>query len=66
VSGESGGGNLTLTVAHKAKREGWLNEVAGFYAQCPFISNRWLEPAEDLPSLGECDGYFISRQQYLA
>ena len=36
VSGESGGGNLTLTVAHKAKREGWLHEIAGFYAQCPY------------------------------
>jgi acetyl esterase len=51
VSGESGGGNLTLTVAHKAKREGWLPEVAGLYAQCPYISNRWLEAADDLPSL---------------
>ena len=60
VSGESGGGNLTLTVAHKAKREGWLDEVAGFYAQCPYISNRWLEDCEDLPSLKENDEYFIS------
>ena len=59
VSGESGGGNLTLTVAHKAKREGWLDEIAGFYAQCPYISNRWLEQCDDLPSLQECDGYFI-------
>ncbi|AEV71639.1 esterase/lipase [Mycolicibacterium rhodesiae NBB3] len=63
VSGESGGGNLTLTVAHKAKREGWLNEVAGFYAQCPYISNRWLEECEDLPSLAENDEYFVTRQQ---
>jgi acetyl esterase/lipase len=61
VSGESGGGNLTLTVAHKAKREGWLHEIAGFYAQCPFISNRWLDDCDDLPSLEECDGYFVSR-----
>lgn len=63
VGGESGGGNLTLTVAHKAKKEGWLDEVAGFYAQCPFISNRWNEAPDDLPSLRECDGYFIGRQQ---
>jgi acetyl esterase/lipase len=63
VGGESGGGNLTLTVAHKAKREGWLHEIAGFYAQCPFISNRWNEAPDELPSLRECDGYFISRQQ---
>jgi acetyl esterase len=63
VSGESGGGNLTLTVAHKAKREGWLHEVAGLYAQCPYISNRWLEECDDLPSLKENDEYFISLQQ---
>src|SRR5262245_45228570 len=61
VSGESGGGNLTLTTAHKAKREGWLNEIAGFYAQCPMISNRWSEEAAyDLPSLKENDGYLVS------
>ena len=63
VSGESGGGNLTLTVAHKAKREGWLDEIAGFYAQCPFISNLWNEAPDNLPSLRESDGYFINRQQ---
>jgi acetyl esterase/lipase len=63
VSGESGGGNLTLTVAHKAKREGWLHEIAGFYAQCPYISNRWLDECADLPSLTENDEYFITRQQ---
>jgi acetyl esterase/lipase len=60
VSGESGGGNLTLTTAHKAKREGWLDEIAGFYAQCPMISNRWLEEADDLPSLKENDGYLTT------
>ncbi|PRI15984.1 alpha/beta hydrolase fold domain-containing protein [Mycobacterium shigaense] len=63
VAGESGGGNLTLSVAHKAKREGWLDEIAGFYAQCPYISNRWHEAPDELPSLRECDGYFISLQQ---
>lgn len=63
VSGESGGGNLTLTVSHKAKREGWLHEIAGFYAQCPYISNRWLDECEDLPSLTENDDYFVSCQQ---
>jgi acetyl esterase len=63
VSGESGGGNLTLTVGHKAKREGWLPEIAGFYAQCPYISNKWHEAPDDLPSLRECDGYFVSLQQ---
>src|SRR6185437_5138677 len=60
VGGESGGGNLTLAVTHKAKREGWLHEIAGVYAQCPFISNRWLEQPDDLPSLRENDEYFFS------
>jgi acetyl esterase/lipase len=63
VTGESGGGNLTLTVSHKAKREGWLHEIAGFYAQCPYISNRWLDVCEDLPSLTENDEYFVTCQQ---
>ncbi|PRC41356.1 alpha/beta hydrolase, partial [Mycobacterium sp. ITM-2017-0098] len=63
VSGESGGGNLTLTLAHKARREGWVSDIAGFYAQCPYISNRWLQECEDLPSLTENDGYFVSCEQ---
>ena len=63
VSGESGGGNLTLTVALQAKRQGWLDEIAGVYAQCPYISNGWHEAPDDLLSLQECDGYFINRQQ---
>jgi acetyl esterase/lipase len=63
VSGESGGGNLALTVVHKAKREGWLDEIAGAYAQCPYLSNRWLDYPDELPSLRENDGYFISCQQ---
>ncbi|AFM15523.1 esterase/lipase [Mycolicibacterium chubuense NBB4] len=63
ASGESGGGNLTLTLAHKANREGWIGEIAGFYAQCPFISNRWADSCDDLPSLEENDEYFISREQ---
>jgi acetyl esterase/lipase len=60
VSGESGGGNLTLAVPHKAKRDGWLTEIAGIYALCPFISNRWLEQPDELPSLKENDDYFFS------
>lgn len=60
VSGESGGGNLTLSLAHRAKREGWVDEIAGFYAQCPYISGAWAEPPAELPSLRENDGYFVS------
>ncbi len=64
VSGESGGGNLTLAVTHKAKREGWLQEIGGVYAQCPYISNRFLEQPDDLPSLTENDGYIFSSLEF--
>jgi acetyl esterase len=60
VSGESGGGNLTLTVTQKAKREGWLDEIAGVYAQCPYLSGRWADPPDEFPSMRECDGYFLT------
>ncbi|HKV18061.1 MAG TPA: alpha/beta hydrolase fold domain-containing protein [Mycobacterium sp.] len=60
--GESGGGNLALTTALTAKREGWLDEIAGVYAQCPFLSGRWYDLPDDLPSLRENDGYFLTRE----
>lgn len=59
VSGESGGGNLSLAVALRAKREGWVEEVDGVYAMAPMISSPWDGPG-DLPSQRENDGYFIS------
>ena len=59
VAGESGGGNLTLAVTHRARREGWLDAIDGVYAQCPYISGQWASPPADLPSLRENDDYFI-------
>jgi acetyl esterase len=59
VSGESGGGNLTLAVTHRARREDWLDEIDGVYAQCPYILGQWAAPPADLPSLRENDDYFI-------
>jgi len=60
VSGESGGGNLTLATALKAKRDGRVDQIDGVYAQCPYISNAYSHRASDLPSLYENDGYFLS------
>lgn len=60
VSGESGGGNLALATALKAKREGWIDKIDGVYAQCPYISNAWATKSPDLPSLYENDQYFLS------
>jgi len=59
VSGESGGGNLSLAVALKAKQEGWVGELSGVYAMAPMIASPWDKP-DELPSQVENDGYFIS------
>jgi len=59
VSGESGGGNLTLATTLKAKRDGRLDQIQGVYAQCPYISNAYTEKDPNLPSLYENDGYFL-------
>lgn len=59
VSGESGGGNLTLATALRAKREGMIGHIDGVYALCPYISNGWAAPPPELTSLFENDGYFL-------
>ena len=66
VSGESGGGNLTLATTLRAKRDGHLGLIDGVYAQCPYISNAWADKRPDLPSLYENDGYFLSCPQMAA
>jgi acetyl esterase len=59
ISGESGGGNLTLATTLKAKQDGRLAQIDGVYAQCPYISNGYGDPPAALPSLTENDGYFL-------
>ena len=41
ISGESGGGNLTLATTLKAKKDEKLLQIDGVYAQCPYISNEY-------------------------
>lgn len=60
VSGESGGGNLTLATTLKAKRDGRISQIDGVYAQCPYISNAYATKLPELASLYENDGYFLS------
>jgi acetyl esterase/lipase len=60
VSGESGGGNLSLAVTLKAKQEGRLEQIDGVYAMCPYISNAYATKIKALPSLYENDDYFLS------
>jgi acetyl esterase/lipase len=59
LSGESGGGNLSLATALRANREGWIDGLAGIYAQCPYISGTYADPPPSLVSLFENDGYFL-------
>lgn len=64
LEGESGGGNLALATALKAKKEGWLNKIDGVYGNIPYISNAYGWTDEQklkyLPSLIECNGYFLN------
>lgn len=64
LEGDSGGGNLALATAIKAKNEGWINSINGVYATVPYISGAYNLPLEwklqELPSLVECDGYLIT------
>ena len=59
VTGESGGGNLSLATALKAKREGRLDQIDGVYAQVPFIYGAYDRPDPALVSLTENEGYFL-------
>lgn len=64
LQGESGGGNLAITTAMKANREGWVDQIAGVYGTVPYISGAysWSEERKlkELPSLVENDGYVLS------
>jgi acetyl esterase len=59
VTGESGGGNLSLATALKARREGRLDRIDGVYAQVPYIYGGYDTPDPALPSLVENDGYIL-------
>ena len=60
ISGESGGGNLSIATTLKAKQEGWAEQINGVYAFCPYISGAYREQPPELPSLQENDGYLLS------
>ena len=59
VSGESGGGNLCIATALKARREGWIQQIDGVYGLCPYISGSYANPPADLASLYENDAYML-------
>jgi acetyl esterase/lipase len=61
VSGESGGGNLCLATALKANQEGWIGEIDGVFAMCPYIFGDYADPPPHLLSLKENNGYMLDR-----
>lgn len=58
VAGESGGGNLALSLAIRLNRLGRSSSIKGVYAMCPIIAGRWPHP--DHPSSVENDGIFLN------
>ena len=64
LQGESGGANLVLATALKAKREGYLDAINGVYAMVPYISGGYgwtdIRKLRELPSMIENDGYFLN------
>ena len=60
ISGESGGGNLSIATALKTKDLGNVNYFDGVYAQCPYISNMYGDEKDKLPSLIENNAYFLN------
>jgi acetyl esterase len=57
VSGESGGGNLTLALGLRLNRDGETDLIKGLYALCPYIAGTW--PQERYPSSQENNGILL-------
>jgi acetyl esterase len=57
VAGESGGGNLTLALGLKLRRENDLGLIKGLYALCPYIAGEW--PQERYKSSTENNGILL-------
>jgi acetyl esterase len=66
ISGESGGGNLCIATTLKARREGWVDQIDGVFAMCPYISGADAAPPLNLLSLYENDGYMLTCGQMAA
>jgi acetyl esterase len=64
LQGESGGANLVLAAALKARRDGRLDVIDGVYAMVPYISGGYAWDTErklrELPSMVENDGHYIN------
>lgn len=59
ISGESGGGNLSIATTLKAKQEGWVDQIDGVFACCPYISGTYVNPPAQLVSQTENAEYML-------
>ena len=61
LNGESGGGNLCLSLTILAKRQNALKLIQGTYVCCPYISGAYncVDERRMYPSLEEFDGYYL-------
>ena len=66
VSGESGGGNLSLAVNIKANKAGKAGIIDGTFAMCPYISGAYGDKPPILESLWECQDYFFNTDMLAA
>jgi acetyl esterase/lipase len=58
VTGESGGGNLTLALGLSLLQEGRAHLVSGLFAMCPYIAGQW--PDERYPSSIRNNGILLN------
>ena len=58
VSGDSGGGNLSLALGIRLNRDERLDLVSGLYVLAPYLAGIW--PQERFPSTYENEGVFLS------
>jgi acetyl esterase/lipase len=58
VSGDSGGGNLTLATGLRLKQDGDMGLISGLYALCPYIAGQW--PLAENPSSTENNGILLN------
>ena len=61
ISGERGGGNLSIAVALKAKAEGWVDDKSGVYSQCRGINLHIKPVPSDITTSGTS---FISQKMH--
>ncbi len=64
VTGDSGGANLSLALAIRARREGWVDDIAGVAVQCPYVLGSWADAPAELASLRENDGYWLNGELF--